>query len=205
MRYEPGFWSREPRWVAPYTRSTPSGGTTQVSGYMRKGAWAPAQEVPDLAERAKWASRAETFGKFGTVAAFATAGVGQFFADSGKGYSTSERTGRIIGQTATVGTASALGGWGGAAGGAAIGTMICPGVGTVIGGVVGGIVGGGVAGGLVDHFNDSVVNWTGNAAQDVSDWTQDAASNVKDTVSSGLDKAGKVLDDITPDIDLTPW
>ena len=60
MRYEPGYWAREPRWVAPYTRSTPSGGTTQVSGYMRKGSWASAQEVPDLAERAKWASRAET-------------------------------------------------------------------------------------------------------------------------------------------------
>jgi hypothetical protein len=205
MRYEPGYWAREPRWVAPYTRSTPSGGTTQVSGYTRKGAWAPAQEVPDLAERTKWASRAETFGRFGTVAAFATAGVGQYFADSGKDYSTSERTGRIIGQTATVGTASALGGWGGAAGGAAIGTMICPGVGTVIGGVVGGIVGGGVAGGLVDHFNDSVVDWSGNAAQDVTDWTQNAAGDVKDTVSSGLDKAGEVLDDITPDIDLTPW
>jgi len=205
MRYEPGYWAREPRWVAPYTRSTPSGGTTQVSGYMRKGTWAPAQEVPDLASRAKWASRAETFGKFGTVTAFATAGVGQYFADSGKDYSTSERTGRIIGQTATVGTASALGGWGGAAGGAAIGTMICPGVGTVVGGVVGGIVGGGVAGGLVDHFNDSVVDWTGNAAQDVTDWTQNAASDVKDMVSSGLDKAGDVLDDITPDVDLTPW
>ena len=83
--------------------------------------------------------------------------------------------------------------------------MICLGVGTVIGGVVGGIVGGGVAGGLVDHFNDSVVDWSGNAAQDVTDWTQDAASNVKDTVELRARQGGKVLDDITPDVDLTPW
>ena len=38
--------------------TTPSGGTTRVSGYMRKGAWADAQEVPDLASRAEWATRA---------------------------------------------------------------------------------------------------------------------------------------------------
>jgi hypothetical protein len=208
MRYEPGFWSREPRWVAPYMRSTPSGGVTQVSGYTRKGVWVGAQEVPDVAERAKWAGRAETFGKLGTVAAFVTAGAGQYFADAGNpNLNTNERVGRITAQTATVGTASALGGWGGAMGGAAIGTAICPGVGTVIGGVVGGIVGGGVAGGLVDHFNDSVVNWAGGAADDVADWTSGAYDDVKDFGSGAVDKAGEVLDDITPDIhvDLTPW
>jgi uncharacterized protein YukE len=202
-RYEPGYWAREPRWVAPYTRSTPSGGTIRVSGYMRKGVWAPAKPVPDLATKAKWASRAERFGKFGTAAAFLTAGVGQYFADAGNpNLNGAERTGRIGMQTLTVGGASAVGGWAGAIagaeGGAAIGTMICPGigtaVGTVVGGVVGGIVGGGVLGGLADHFNDTVVDWAGNAADDV-----------KDAVGEGLDTAGKILDDITPDIDLTPW
>jgi uncharacterized protein YjbJ (UPF0337 family) len=195
MRTVPGYWERAPRWVAPYTRSTPSGGTTQVSGYMRNGVWHGAEEVADDAARAKWAARASTFGKAGTVAAFVTAGVGQYFADANNpNLNGTERTGRIVAQSATVGTASAVGGWGGAMGGAAIGTMICPGVGTVVGGVVGGIIGGGVLGGLADHFNDGLVDWAGGAADDVADF----AGDVKD-------KAGDLIDDITPDVDLTPW
>jgi uncharacterized protein YukE len=188
MRTEPGFWTRPPRWVSSYTRSTPSGGTTTVSGYMRRGAWAPAREVADDAARAQWATRAKWFGRAGAVTAFATAGVGQYFADADNpNLDASERTGRIAAQTVTVGGASALGAWGGAAGGAAIGTAICPGVGTVVGGVVGGIVGGGVAGGVVDHFNDTVVDWAGDASNAVEDFADDA-----------VDKAGEVLDDITP-------
>ena len=188
MRYEPGYWARQPRWVAPYTRSTPSGGTTQVSGYLRRGSWVGAREVADDATRAVWAQRATNLGRGGAVLAVATAGVGQYFADAGDpNLDGSERTGRIVAQSATVGGASALGAWGGAAGGAAIGTAICPGVGTVIGGVVGGIVGGGVAGGIVDHFNDSVVDWAGDASNAVEDFAGDA-----------LDTAGDVLDDITP-------
>jgi type VII secretion system ESX-1 substrate len=188
MRYEPGYWSRAPRWVSSYTRSTPSGGTTTVSGYMRRGVWEPAREVADDAARAQWATRAKWLGRGGAAAALVTAGVGQYFADEGNpNLDGSERTGRITAQTVTVGGASALGAWGGAAGGAAIGTMICPGVGTVIGGVVGGIVGGGVAGGIVDHFNDGVVDWAGDASNAVEEFADDA-----------LDKAGDVLDDLTP-------
>jgi hypothetical protein len=188
VRYEPGFWLREPRWVNSYTRSTPSGGTTTVSGYMRRGVWAPAREVADDAARAQWATRAKWFGRAGAVTAFATAGVGQYFADANNpNLDGSERTGRIAAQTVTVGGASALGAWGGAAAGAAIGTAICPGIGTVVGGVVGGIVGGGVVGGVVDHFNDSVVDWAG----DVSNTVEDVGGDI-------IEGAGEVLDDITP-------
>lgn len=180
---------------------------------MRSGEWAPSTPVADTASRARWASRAKTFGRLGTVAAFATSGAAQYFADADNpNLNGSERTGRVVGQMGTVGTASAVGGWGGAVGGAAIGTMICPGVGTVVGGVVGGIVGGGLAGGVVDHFNDSIVNWSGDAANAVHDWgagqidqIHDDINTVKDSGSGAADTAGKVLDDITPDIDLTPW
>jgi uncharacterized protein YukE len=213
MRTEPGYWQRAPRWVEPYTRSTPSGGITRVSGYMRRGVWAPSQTVADTATRAKWAGRATTLGRLGAAAALVTAGAGQYFADADNpNLDGAERTGRVVTQTATVGTASAVGGWGGAAGGAAIGTMICPGVGTVVGGVIGGIAGGGLAGGVVDHFNDSIVEWGGNAADDVADWGGDRIAEIDhgldqagDAIDSGLDKAGEVLDDLTPDVDLTPW
>jgi hypothetical protein len=195
MRYQPGYWLREPKWVNPYMRSTPSGGTTSVSGYMRKGVWADPQEVPDLAARAEWATRAKWFGRAGMAAAFVTAGVGQYFDDADNpNLDTAQRSGRVAAQTVTVGGAAALGGWGGAVGGAAIGTAICPGVGTVVGGVIGGIVGGGVAGGVVDHFNDSVVNWAGNAADDTAGWIGDKASD-----------AGDALDSITPWDGVAPW
>ena len=188
MRYEPGYWAREPRWVNSYTRSTPSGGTTTVSGYMRRGAWAPAREVPDAAARAQWAGRAQWLGRAGAAASIVTSGVGQYFADANNpNLDGSERAGRITAQAVTAGGASALGAWGGAAGGAAIGTMICPGVGTVIGGVVGGIVGGGLAGGIVDHFNDSVVDWAG-----------DVSNDIEEGVGDFVEGAGEVLDDITP-------
>ena len=144
--------------------------------------------MPDLAARAQWATRAKWFGRAGMAAAFVTAGVGQYFDDADNpNLDTAQRSGRIGAQTVTVGGAAALGGGGGAVGGMGIGTAICPGVGTVVGGFVGGIVGGGVAGGLVDHFNDSVVNWAGNAADDAAGWVGDK-----------LDDAGDVLDSITP-------
>jgi uncharacterized protein YukE len=206
MRYQPGYWARQPRWVAPYLRSTPSGGTTTVSGYMRRGVWAPAQPVPDAAARAQWASRAKWFGRAGTVAAFATAGAAQYFDDlDNPSLNTPERVGRVGAQTVTVGGAAALGGWGGAVGGAAIGTAICPGVGTVVGGVVGGIVGGGVAGGVVDHFNDSVVTWAGNAADTTWDWTSTAAGNVADWTSGAAEYTGDKVDSLTPWDGVAPW
>jgi hypothetical protein len=190
MRTQPGYWARAPRYVQPYTRSTPSGGTTRVSGYWRRGVWAGAQEVPDTAARAQWASRAKLFGRAGAAASFVTAGVGQYFDDlDNPNLNGAERTGRVAMQTATVGTASALGAWGAAAGGAAIGTAICPGVGTVIGGVIGGIAGGALAGGVVDKFNDSVVDWAGGAADTVSDFVSDI----------------DMPDIDLPDVDLTPW
>ena len=188
VRYEPGYWQRAPRWVSPYTRSTPSGGTTTVSGYMRSGVWAPAREVADDAARAQWATRAKWFGRAGGATALVTAGAGQYFADAGNpNLDGSERTGRVAMQTATVGTASAVGAWGGATAGAAIGTAICPGVGTVVGGVVGGIVGGGVAGGIVDAVNDGVVDWAG-----------DVSNTVEEVGGDLLEGAGEVLDDLTP-------
>lgn len=199
MRYEPGYWLREPRWVGPYTRSTPSGGTTTLSGYLRKGAWAPAREVPDLTTRAQWATRAKWFGRAGIATAFVTAGAGQWLSDANDpNLETSERVGRTAAQTVTVGGASALGGWGGAAGGAAIGTAICPGVGTVVGGVVGGIVGGGVAGAVADELNDTVVSWAGDAANAVEDWAGEAASDVDEALDDAKDAAGDLLEDLTP-------
>jgi hypothetical protein len=197
MRMQPGYWSREPRWVAPYMRSTPSGGTTSVSGYMRRGIWAPAQEVPDAAARAQWATRAKWFGRAGSVASLVTAGAGQYFDDlDNPNLNGAERTGRVAAQTATVGVAGAAGGWAGAAGGAAIGTMICPGVGTVVGGVIGGIAGGALAGGVVDKFNDSVVDWAGGAADDVSNFVSDIDMPDIDMPDIDID---------LPDVDLTPW
>lgn len=190
MKTLPGYWIREPRYVSPYTRSTPSGGTTRVSGYVRRGAWADPQVVPDTATRGQWASRAKTFGRFGTAAAFATAGVGQYFDDlDDPTLNGSERAGRIGMQTATVGTASALGGWGGAVGGAAIGTAICPGVGTVVGGVIGGIAGGALSGGIVDKFNDAAVDWAGDVVDSI---------DMPDIDMPDID-----ID--LPDVDLTPW
>jgi uncharacterized protein YukE len=207
MRTLPGYWTREPRWVAPYMRSTPSGGMTQVSGYMRRGIWAPAQEVPDAAARAQWASRAKVFGRAGTAAALVTAGVGQYFDDlDNPNLNGAERTGRIGMQTVTVGGASALGGWGGAAGGAAIGTMICPGVGTVVGGVIGGIAGGALAGGVVDKFNDGLVNLGGDIGDGVSDFVSNI--DVPDIDMPDIDMPDIDVPDIDidlPDVDLTPW
>ena len=192
MRMQPGYWVREPRYVAPYTRSTPSGGTTRVSGYVRRGTWAPAQAVPDAASRAQWATRAKWFGRAGGAASLLTAGAGQFFDDmDNPNLNGNERTGRVVAQTATVGVAGAGGAWAGAAGGAALGTMICPGVGTVIGGVVGGIVGGGLAGGLVDKFNDGVVDWAGGAMDSAVEAVKDIDIDLPD------------ID--LPDVDLTPW
>jgi uncharacterized protein YukE len=206
MRYQPGYWLREPRWVDSYVRSTPSGGTTTVSGYLRKGVWAPAEEVPDMATRAQWATRAKWFGRAGAAAAFVTAGVGQYFDDADNpNLDNAQRAGRVGAQTVTVGGAAALGGWGGAVGGAAIGTAICPGVGTVVGGVVGGIVGGGVAGGLVDHFNDSVVNWAGNATDDAWNWTSNAAGDAANWASSAASDVGDKLDSVTPWDGVAPW
>ena len=206
MRTLPGYWARQPRWVAPYMRSTPSGGTTSVSGYTRRGVWAPSQTVPDEAARAQWASRAKWFGRAGAAAAFITAGAAQYFNDSDNpNLNTAERTGRVTAQTVTVGGAAALGGWGGAAAGATIGTAICPVVGTVVGGVVGGIVGGGLAGGLVDHFNDGVVDWAGTAADDSWNWTTNAASDVSDWTSDAVENTGDKLDSVTPWEGVTPW
>ena len=196
MRMEPGYWIREPRYVAPYTRSTPSGGTTRVSGYMRRGVWAPAQEVPDEAARAQWATRAKWFGRAGGAASLLTAGAGQYFDDmDNPNLNGAERTGRVAAQTATVGVAGAAGGWAAAVGGAAIGTAICPGVGTVIGGVIGGITGGALAGGLVDKFNDGIVDWAGGAADDSP--TSSATSKCRDIDMPDID-----ID--LPDFD-PPW
>lgn len=206
MRYQPGYWAREPRWVAPYMRSTPSGGTTRVSGYTRPGVWAPAQPVPDEAARAQWANRAKWFGRAGVVTSFATAGVSQYFDDADNpNLSTSERAGRIGAQTVTTGGAAALGGWGGAAGGAAIGTAICPGIGTVVGGVIGGVAGGGLAGGLADHFNDGVVQWAGTAAEDAWNWSETAAGDAAEWTSGAADYAGDKVDSVTPWDGVAPW
>jgi hypothetical protein len=51
-----------------------------------------------------------------------------------------------------------------------------------------------VAGGLVDHFNDSVVNWAGNAADGAANWASNAATDVGDT-----------LDSVTPWDGVAPW
>jgi len=206
MRTQPGYWLREPRLVAPYVRSTPSGGTTTVSGYLRRGVWANAQTVPDEAARAQWATRAKWFGRAGAVTAFATAGASQYFDDlDNPNLNTEQRVGRIGAQTVTVGGASALGGWGGAVGGAAIGTAICPGPGTVIGGVIGGIAGGGLAGGLADHFNDGFVDWAGNAADDTWEWTSTAAGDAKEWTEGAADYAGDKVDSVTPWDGVAPW
>ncbi|MGH3423101.1 MAG: hypothetical protein ACRDO8_00150 [Nocardioidaceae bacterium] len=175
MKTVPGHWRKPPTWVRAHSRGTPSGGTTKVRGYYRGGEWTPSQAAPDTAARAKYAKWGSRFGKAGTVASFALAGWGEW--ESSAGRPTDERVGRTVGQSLTVGGASALGGWGGAAGGAAIGTAICPGVGTVVGGIVGGVIGSGVAGGVVDYFNDDVVDafgdagdWAGDKWDDLTPW-----------------------------------
>ena len=52
----------------------------------------------------------------------------------------------------------------------------------------------GLAGGVVDHFNDSVVDWAGDVSNTVEDLGGDIAEGAGDLV----DGAGEVLDDLTP-------
>jgi hypothetical protein len=97
-----------------------------------------------------------------------------------------EKSGDIK-KAATVGTASAAGGMGGAllgAGyGAALGTMIMPGVGTVIGGAIGGIAGGfggsavgkTVAGGVYDAVTTPSLTSKASEIRDITMKNQDMA------------------------------
>jgi hypothetical protein len=140
VRYEPGYWAREPRPVRGYWRRTPSGGQTRVRGYIRPGRWVPAQEVPDIAKRMASARYVRVGGIAGGVLALGTAGLDQWVEDRNRpDLDAGERAERVVVASGVVGGATLAG----AAAGAAIGSAV-PGVGTVVGAVVGSVIGSGV-------------------------------------------------------------
>jgi hypothetical protein len=140
VRYEPGYWAREPRFVRGHWRGTPSGGQTWVDPYMRRGTWVDAREVPDLAKRMASARYVRAVGYAGGILAVGTAGLDQWVEDRGRpDLNAGERARRVAGASVIVGGATLAG----AAAGAAIGSAV-PGVGTAVSGIVGGVIGSGV-------------------------------------------------------------
>jgi len=178
------------------------------SKYARGGYWAPGGQnslnghwerrwnrLWSTAPTAtKWAGRAQWLGRGGAGLGFATAGLSQWQKDAANpSLSTGERVGRSGGAAAYDGGASwaggAAGAWGGMQAGAALGGLAGPvgfAVGGAIGGLVGGIAGSGLATGFADHF-------TG-----LKDDAIKLGGDVGNTVSTGLHKAEKFLDDISP-------
>jgi hypothetical protein len=163
VRYEPGYWAREPRMVSGYWRRTPSGGRTWVDPYLRPGKWVGAREVPDLAKRASSLRTARGAGIAGSVLAYGTAGLDQWVQDSGRpDLSGGERVARTAAASALVGTTSVagavVGAKVGAVWGAALGSAI-PGVGTVAGGAVGALVGGVIGSGVGQAIGSKIKGW----------------------------------------------
>jgi hypothetical protein len=141
VRYEPGYWAREPRPVRGYWRRKPNGGQGWVMGYIRPGKWVPAKAVPDLAKRATSRRYVKLAGRASGVLAYGTAALDQWVEDRGRpDLDSRERAGRIAGASLLVGSTTIAG----AAAGAAIGSAVVPGVGTVVGAVVGSLIGSGV-------------------------------------------------------------
>jgi hypothetical protein len=232
MREAPGYWARERSWIAPHTRSTPSGGTTTVRGHYRGGQYVPSQTVPDEAARAQWAGRAKWIGRGGHVLAFGAAGLDQWVRDGGRtDLTTTDRVGRTAGAATVVGGASVAGGMAGAAAGFAggakagaviggaigsvipgAGTLAGAGVGSAIGGVVGavggGIVGSGLAQAAAGEFQDAAADageYVANRVVDGFNDRVDLAVDAWDKTEGAREWASNALDDITPDIDVTPW
>jgi uncharacterized protein YukE len=140
VRYEPGYWARQPTLVRGHWRGTPSGGRTWVHPYVRRGNWVEAREVPDLARRIASARYVRAAGIAGGILALGTAGLDQWVEDRDRpDLDAGERASRVAGASLIVGGSAIAG----AAAGAAIGSAV-PGVGTVIGAIVGGVVGSGV-------------------------------------------------------------
>jgi hypothetical protein len=163
VRYEPGYWGREPRMVRGYSRRTPSGGRTWVDSYVRPGKWVGAREVPDLAKRASSSRAVVGAGIAGAVLAYGTAGLDQWVQDSGRpDLSGRERAARTAAASAVVGTTSVAGALAGAKlggmAGATLGSVI-PGVGTVAGGAVGAIVGGVIGSGVGQAIGAKIKGW----------------------------------------------
>jgi hypothetical protein len=163
VRYEPGYWARQPHVVRGHWRGTPSGGRTWVNPYVRSS-WVEAREVPDLAKRATSARHVRAAGLAGGVLAYGTAGLDQLVQDQGRpDLDAGERAGRAAAASAVVGTSSVLGGMAGAkagfAAGAFIGTLVAPGVGTAIGGAVGGVVGGVIGSGVGQAVGAKIKGW----------------------------------------------
>jgi hypothetical protein len=156
VRYEPGYWAREPGFVRGHWRGTPSGGRTWVRPYTRGGSWVDAREVPDLAKRAGSLRAARSAGIVGGVVAYGTAGLDQWVQDEGRpDLDAGERVTRTATASALVGTASLAGAIAGAEAGAQLGAgagafigSVIPGAGTAAGAAVGGAVGA-IAGGVI--------------------------------------------------------
>ena len=194
MREVPGYWARERTWIAPYTRSTPSGGTTTVRGHYRGGQWVGPQTLADDAARAQWAGRAQWIGRGGNVLAVGAAGLDQWVEDSNRtDLTTTDRVGRTAGAATFVGGVSvaggmagaALGAKGGALAGAAIGSVIPivgTGAGAAVGGVVGAIGGGIVGSGLANAAANEVKGFAVDAGQAV-------ANGAVDGFNAGVDLA----------------
>jgi hypothetical protein len=163
VRYEPGYWAREPRMVRGHWRGTPSGGRTWVDPYLRRGKWVEAREVPDLAKRAGSLRAAKGAGIAGAALAYGTAGLDQWVQDSGRpDLSGGERVARTAAASALVGTTSVAGAMVGAkvgaVWGAALGSAV-PGVGTVAGAAVGALVGGVIGSGVGQAIGSKIKGW----------------------------------------------
>jgi hypothetical protein len=163
VRYEPGYWAREPRIIRGHWRGTPSGGRTWVNPYVRRGTWVGARAVPDLAKRASSSRAVVGAGIAGGVLAYGTAGLDQWAQDSGRpDLSGRERAARTAAASAVVGTTSVGGALVGAKlggmAGATLGSLI-PGVGTVAGGAVGAIVGGVIGSGVGQAVGAKIKGW----------------------------------------------
>jgi hypothetical protein len=163
VRYEPGYWARQPTVVRGHWRRTPSGGRTWIQPYVRRGSWVDAQEVPDLAKRAASARYMKLAGRASGVLAYGTAGLDQLVQDQGRpDLDAGERAGRAAVASAVVGTSSVVGGMAGAKAGFAIGVLVgsaVPGVGTALGGAVGAVAGGVIGSGVGQAIGAKVKGW----------------------------------------------
>lgn len=119
----------------------------------------------------RWAAAGKWAGRVGTAISFGTAAWGQWQEDADDPAMGWEEKGA---RAATVGAATAAGGWAGAAagakGGAAIGFLIGGPVGSAIGGIAGGLIGGAVGAGLGEKVGDWAKKGVGKFVDSIAFW-----------------------------------
>lgn len=174
-----GFWQRLKYGAGRFPTQKGLNWYQRIAGFKPKGHFSA--RPWNGANASKWSTAGKWLSRGGTALSFATSAYSEW-GDSAK-YPTDERIGRTVTKGATTAAGAWAGGQAGAWAGGAIGTAICPGVGTVIGAGVGGLIGG--------FAGSKAGEWVGDKAKDVG-------GAVGDAVGDGVDKAGEILDDITP-------